>query len=88
MNREGKAFGDEESYRLHCLRHSTTHIMAQAITNLYPEVKLAIGPPIQDGFYYDVAINTTISEGDLKNIETEMKRICKQNQSFERRVVY
>ena len=78
-----EAFGDEESYRLHCLRHSTAHIMAQAITNLYPEVKLAIGPPIQDGFYYDVAINTTISEGDLNNIEAEMKRICKQNQSFE-----
>ena len=56
--------------------------MAQAVTNLYPEVKLAIGPPIQDGFYYDVAINTTISEGDLKNIEGEMEAYMQTESKF------
>jgi len=80
-----EAFQSDEDYKLHRLRHSTAHIMAQAITQLYPDVSLAIGPPIQDGFYYDVDIpNVTLSEEDLPAIEKEMKRVCKQNQRFER----
>jgi threonyl-tRNA synthetase len=80
-----EAFESDEDYNLHRLRHSTAHIMAQAITQLYPDVSLAIGPPIQDGFYYDMDIpNVTLSEDDLPAIEKEMKRVCKQNQSFER----
>ena len=49
----------------HCLRHSTAHVMAQAIMKVYPEAKLAIGPAIKDGFYYDVDIDTTLSEDSL-----------------------
>ena len=75
-----EAFESEEAYRLHCLRHSTAHVMAQAIMRLYPEAKLAIGPSITDGFYYDIDIDTTISETDLEKIESEMKKVCKENQ--------
>lgn len=81
-----EAFESEEAYRLHCLRHSTAHVMAQAIMRLYPEAKLAIGPSITDGFYYDIDIDSTISETDLEKIEAEMKKVCKENQRFEHEV--
>ena len=77
------SFDSDEAYRLHCLRHSTAHVMAQAIMRLYPEAKLAIGPSITDGFYYDIDIDSTISEDDFAKIESEMKRVCKENQRFE-----
>ncbi|MEE2779119.1 MAG: hypothetical protein VYE15_01245 [Myxococcota bacterium] len=54
MGRE--AFEDEDAYRSHCLKHSTAHVMAQAVMDLYPNASLAIGPPIKDGFYYDMDI--------------------------------
>ncbi len=59
-------------------RHTTSHIMAQAIKRLYPEVKLAIGPSIADGFYYDVDSDTPITNEDLEKIEAEMKKIVKE----------
>jgi threonyl-tRNA synthetase len=77
-------FASEEAYRLYCLRHSTAHVMAQAVQRLHPEARLAIGPPVEDGFYYDIEIpGKTLSEDDLPAIEKEMKRICKENQPFE-----
>ncbi len=59
-------------------RHTTSHIMAQAIKRLYPEVKLAIGPSIADGFYYDIDSDTPLTAEDLEKIEAEMKKIVKE----------
>lgn len=71
---------------LETLRHSLSHIMASAVIELYPDVKLAIGPAIDNGFYYDFDFGTeTISEGDLSKIEKKMKEIVSRNLSFERR---
>jgi threonyl-tRNA synthetase len=78
------AFGSDEDYKLHALRHSTAHVMAEAIGVVFPEASFAIGPPIQDGFYYDVAVDRPITEDDLKTIQKAMKRICKRNSKFER----
>ena len=60
------------------LRHTTSHIMAQAIKRLYPNVKLAIGPSSADGFYYDVDSDTPLTADDLEKIEKEMKKIVKE----------
>ena len=60
-------------------RHTTSHIMAQAITRLYPNIKLAIGPSIADGFYYDVDSETPLTTEDLEKIEKEMKKIVKED---------
>ena len=79
-----EAFESDEDFKLHRLRHSTAHIMAQAIQRLWPQAKLAIGPSIQDGFYYDIGLDETISEEDLPRIEQQMKKIVKENQPFER----
>ena len=59
-------------------RHTTSHIMAQAIKRLYPDAKLAIGPSIADGFYYDIDRDTPFTNDDLAKIETEMKKIVKE----------
>lgn len=68
---------------LYALRHSMAHIMATAIQHLWPEVKLGVGPVVDDGFYYDVEIeNYKISEEDLDAIEKEMKKIVSENQPF------
>ncbi len=69
---------------LEILRHSTSHVMAQAVKHLYGEVKLAIGPSIKDGFYYDFEFKESISTEDLPKIEDEMAKIIKENQVFER----
>ena len=66
------------------LRHSAAHIMAQAIQDLYPGTKLAIGPAIKEGFYYDVDAPVQFSEEDLLKIEERMKEIIKEGQTFER----
>ena len=65
-------------------RHTTSHIMAQAIKRLYPETKLAIGPSIADGFYYDVDRATPLTSEDLEKIEAEMKKIVKEDLKLER----
>ncbi len=64
--------------------HTTSHIMAQAVKRLFPNVKLAIGPAIDDGFYYDFDTDTPFSEEDKQKIEEEMKKIIKENLSIER----
>ena len=69
---------------LSTLRHTASHVMAQAIKRLWPEVKLAIGPSIADGFYYDVDPETPIAEADLEKIEAEMKKIIKEALPLER----
>jgi threonyl-tRNA synthetase len=73
----------EESY-LYRLRHSAAHLMAQALTELYPGIKLAIGPPIENGFYYDVDSPTPIKEEDLPKIEARMKELSKLDQRIVR----
>ena len=65
-------------------RHTTYHIMAQAIKRLYPETKLAIGPSIADGFYYDIDRETPLTSEDLEKIEAEMKKIVKEDLKLER----
>ncbi len=65
-------------------RHSLSHVMAQAVLRLFPGTKLAIGPAIEDGFYYDFDAENPFTPEDLKNIEKEMKRVVKQNHRFER----
>ena len=69
-----------------CLRHSTAHVLAEAVTRLFPGAKYAIGPAIADGFYYDFELpgGQTFSEDDLARIEAEMRDIVKQDQRFER----
>ncbi len=64
-------------------RHTASHIMAQAIKRLYPDTKLAIGPSVADGFYYDIDRDTPLVQEDLEKIEAEMKKIVKENLSLE-----
>lgn len=64
--------------------HSTSHIMAQAVKRLFPDARLAIGPAIEEGFYYDFDLPESFSEDDLPRIEAEMKRIIEENIPFER----
>jgi threonyl-tRNA synthetase len=66
------------------LRHSTSHVMAQAVKQLFPDVRVAIGPAIEDGFYYDFARATPFTPEDLEKIETRMREIVKQNLPFVR----
>lgn len=68
-------------------RHSTVHLMAQALKRLYPDVKLGIGPVIEDGFYYDIDLSHSLTPEDLSKIEAEMKKIAKENIPFVRKVV-
>lgn len=70
-------FKDEEGREVY--RHTTSHILAQAVKNIYPTVKLAIGPAIKDGFYYDFEFKTPITQEDFPKIEAEMQRIIKAN---------
>ena len=65
-------------------RHSMSHVLAQAVLRLFPDAQLAIGPAIDDGFYYDFDVAAPFTPEDLKNIEKEMKRVVKQNHKFER----
>lgn len=75
-----------EQSHLYRLRHSAAHLMAQALTELYPGVKLAIGPPIENGFYYDVDPPEPIREEDLPRIEKRMKELAKLDMRIERKV--
>jgi len=72
---------DLESLR-YKIRHSTAHVMADVVTRLFPETKLAIGPPTEDGFYYDFLTDVPISDDDLEKIENEMLKVIKQNLPF------
>lgn len=76
----------EQTY-LYKLRHSAAHLMAQAVQELYPGAKLSIGPPVENGFYYDIEFPEPIKEGDLEAIEKRMKELAKLDQRIERREV-
>jgi threonyl-tRNA synthetase len=69
------------------LRHSTAHVLAQAVQQLHPDAKLGIGPPIKDGFYYDFDVETPFTPEDLTALEKKMGEIVKSGQRFHRRVV-
>ena len=71
---------------LKVLRHSTAHVMAQAVQQIYPESKLGIGPPITDGFYYDFDPQDPFTPESLEKIESAMRKIVKEGQRFKRRV--
>lgn len=73
---------DEKGFEI--LNHSTAHLLAQAITNLFPGAKFGIGPAIEEGFYYDIDVENEISEKDLNRIELEMKKLVKKNYAFKK----
>lgn len=81
---EGVEISSEDG--LNILRHSTAHVMAQAVQEIFPEAKLGIGPPIRDGFYYDFDVKEPFTPEDLKRIEKRMQEIQKRGQKFSRRV--
>jgi len=74
-------------YTLDVLRHSTSHIMAQAVKRLFPQVKLGIGPSIKDGFYYDFDIDGEVLSQNLERVEEEMRKIVKEDLPFEREML-
>lgn len=85
---EDKDIKEARAQELHTLRHSCSHIMAQAVQNLYPNAKLAIGPAIENGFYYDFDIEgVTLNEESLKDIEKEMKKLAESDLRFEKYVI-
>ena len=80
---ENKYTFENKEYR-DTYRHSTSHVLAQAVKRLYPESKLAIGPAIEDGFYYDIDSEVTFTPEVLEKLEEEMRRICKEKLPIER----
>jgi len=73
---------DDPEFELHCIRHSTSHIMAHAVQQLFPDAKFGIGPVIKDGFYYDFDLPRPLTEQDIEEIEIKMKEIIKSNTPF------
>jgi threonyl-tRNA synthetase len=82
---EALTFGSPEGREVY--RHSTSHVMAHAVKNLHPEAKLAIGPAIKEGFYYDFDLEKPLSPEDLAAIEKEMSRIIKKNTLFTKKTM-
>lgn len=80
-------FTNKNDEGLEVLRHSTAHLMAQALKRLYGDVKFGVGPVIEEGFYYDFDMEESISEEDFPKIEKEMQRIVDENVEIERRVL-
>jgi len=76
-----------EESALYRIRHSTAHIMAQAVMEKFPEAKVAIGPAIEDGFYYDFDLPRPLTPEDLESIEKRMRGIIQSKVKFERKVV-
>lgn len=78
---------NQSAEKLQTIRHSTAHIMAEAVTNLFPGTKFAIGPSIDNGFYYDFQLPRPITGEDLPAIEKEMRKLISMNKNFTRKVV-
>ena len=74
---------EDEQVRL-CYRHTTSHILAQAVKKLWPDAKLAIGPAIDNGFYYDFDMEHKLNDQDLLKIQKEMKKVIQANYPLER----
>src|SRR5499433_2183737 len=88
MTEERKTLEQREQMTdLERLRHSASHVLATAILRLWPEAQFAAGPPVENGFYYDVELDHRISPEDFPRIEEEMKKEIKANHMFEKRVV-
>ncbi|MCH7814604.1 MAG: TGS domain-containing protein, partial [Planctomycetes bacterium] len=75
---------DDSAEALKLLRHSTAHVMAEAICTLFPGTKLVYGPPLDDGFYYDIDLDRSIGQDDFERLEAEMARIVKEDRPFVR----
>ena len=78
---------NEKDLELEKARHSMAHVLAKAVVSLYPEAKLTIGPAIEDGFYYDIELEKSITSEDIANIEKKMKEILNKGEDFVRKVV-
>jgi len=78
---------EKENYSQDVLRHSASHIMAQAVKRLFPQAKLGIGPPIRDGFYYDFDIDGEVLSHNLDRIEEEMRKIIREDLPFEKEMI-
>ena len=88
MSAERKTLDERQQMtELERLRHSCAHVMATAILRIWPDAQFAYGPPIETGFYYDFDMAHRITPDDFEKIEAEMKKISKENQKFERRVL-
>ena len=80
-----QAYQESKLYRI---RHSAAHVLAQAVMEMFPgEAKLAIGPPIEDGFYYDFDLPRALTQGDLAQIEARMRQIIQEGHAFDKRVI-
>src|SRR5262249_46675235 len=84
---EPAAHGGPSMTELEKIRHSCAHVLATAILRLWPEAQFAAGPPVENGFYYDVELPHRISPDDFEKIEVEMRKEIKANHRFERSVV-
>lgn len=84
MDQSGIPYEESELYRI---RHSTAHVMAQAVLEMFPEAKYSIGPPVEDGFYYDFDLPRPLTNEDLSVIEKRMREIISGNHPFEKEVV-
>ncbi len=73
---------DSNADSLYVLRHSTAHVMAEAICKLFPDAQLVYGPPVEDGFYYDIDLSQSLTPDDFPRIEEEMSRIIKEKRTF------
>src|ERR1035437_4895621 len=74
----------EDANALYLVRHSAAHVMAEAITRLFPQTKLAYGPPVEQGFYYDMELDHKLTDGDFVKIEEEIKKILAEDRAFTR----
>ena len=74
----------EDEYGRWAFRHTASHILAQAVKRIFPEAKLAIGPAVDDGFYYDFDVTESFTPEDLEKIEAEMKKIVKEDIKLDR----
>jgi len=82
-----KIYTKNDQTAIDILRHSSSHILAQAVLKLYPNTQYGVGPAIEDGFYYDFLFEDNISEDDLSEIEDEMKNIIEKQQKFEKEYI-
>lgn len=88
MSAERKTLEERQQMTdLERLRHSCAHVMATAILRIWPDAQFAYGPPIENGFYYDFEMKHRITPEDFEKIEAEMKKVAKENQKFERKVI-
>jgi len=88
MSAERKTLEERQQMTdLERLRHSCAHVMATAILRIWPDAQFAYGPPIENGFYYDFEMKHRITPDDFEKIEAEMKKVAKENQKFERKVI-